>query len=69
MTKLASALCLAIAFAMCALGVWAFVTDPFFYAADNGSGGGSRVEGRYVIPIFAALVAVFALRSLPPREH
>lgn len=66
--KLASGLLLAIVLAMSALGVWAFVRDPVFYGATSWSGGINRIAGGSVIPLLAACVAIFALRSLPRRE-
>ena len=42
--------------------------DPFFYGSSNGSGGGVRIVGRWVLPIVAALVATLALRSVSRRE-
>jgi hypothetical protein len=68
MSKLASVLLLGIGAAMCAFGLWAFVADPFFYGSSNGSGGGVRIVGRWVLPIVAALVATLALRSVSRRE-
>jgi hypothetical protein len=69
--KLAKALLWAIAVGMCALGVWAFVADPMVYARgpDADGGGVSRLFGAPVVPILAAAVAVFALRSLKNGEE
>ncbi len=63
MPKLADAVSMGIALAMCGFGVWAFVANPMIYMAL-----GHYLYAGQIIPVLAAFVAAFALRPFAGRS-